>query len=500
MALHEFSRVQLDDILKNAVNKTLGEVDVNNVFHRTITNPKITGIAGDVVEQSVLGYPADSAKDADLLVDGVPTELKTTGIREPKKDNGYIYEAKEPMSITAVSPDSIVKEEFETSSFWHKLEHTLLVYYHYDSPVTVKAADYANFFIKGYQFHEFTPEEREILKNDWLIVRDFIRHLQSEYINPKTEYPRISSELRKQLMMIDTAPKWPNPPRFRLKRAAVSTLVQKHFGTKLEQLNETYSSFEELDAELHKLTVKYQGKTVHELMEMLNIPIVLNSKEDVQKGVSEQIIIKMFGGEAKKLSKIELFSKVGLIPKTIVQTKKGTKTEDMKLFTINFDEWISDEFETDEGEIVPMTFENSFVYNYFSEHQFLCILFEEPSTSAPLLDNKFLGFKRLLINEHILNTEVRSTWERIRHLIKNNLLVDVPELKKDGTQKVGPVTGIPSSAPNFPKSTEANFFIKGTSKDASVKPLNINGVKMYNQQLWIRGSIVVEMLEDIDFI
>lgn len=38
------------------VNKTLGQVDVNNVFARTITHPKITGIAGDVVEQSILGY------------------------------------------------------------------------------------------------------------------------------------------------------------------------------------------------------------------------------------------------------------------------------------------------------------------------------------------------------------------------------------------------------------------------------------------------------------
>lgn len=38
------------------MNKTLGQVDVNNVFARTITHPKITGIAGDVVEQSILGY------------------------------------------------------------------------------------------------------------------------------------------------------------------------------------------------------------------------------------------------------------------------------------------------------------------------------------------------------------------------------------------------------------------------------------------------------------
>lgn len=84
MALHEFKRIELETILKNVLNRPLGDVDVKNVFNRTITHPKITGIAGDVVEQSILGYPADSDKNPDLLVDGIPTELKTTGIRNPK--------------------------------------------------------------------------------------------------------------------------------------------------------------------------------------------------------------------------------------------------------------------------------------------------------------------------------------------------------------------------------------------------------------------------------
>lgn len=490
MALHEFNRIELESILKNVVNKTLGEVDVNNVFDRTITNPKITGIAGDVIEQSVLGYPADSKKDADLLVDGVPTELKTTGIREPKKDNGFIYEAKEPMSITAVSPDSIVKEEFESSSFWHKLEHLLLVYYHYDSPVTVKAADYANFFIKGYQFHEFTPEEREILKNDWLIVRDFIRELQRDYADPKAEYPRISSELRKQLMLIDTAPKWPNPPRFRLKRAAVSTLVQKHFGAKLEQLSETYSSFKELDAELHKLSVKYKGKTVRELIEALDISVKFNDKGDVSKGISEQIIIKMFGGSAKKLSKIELFSKVGLMPRTIVQTKTGARTEDTKLFKIDFPEWTNPE----------ATFEESFVYNYFSAQQFLCIIFQEPSSDAMLLDNTFMGFKRLAFSEELIYTEVKPLWDIVRDLVINDNLVETVMRDKNGNPLINKKTKTTRVQLNFPKSKDHTFFVRGSGTDSTYKNFELNGIKMYAQYVWMKGSVLNKILGEVEFI
>lgn len=490
MALHEFKRNELETILNSVLNRQLGDVDVKNVFNRTITHPKITGIAGDVVEQSILGYPADSDKNPDLLVDGIPTELKTTGIRNPKKQGEFIYEAKEPMSITAVSPDKITSEEFDTSSFWRKLEHMLLVYYHYDSPVTVKAADYANFYIKGYHFHEFSEDEKKTLRNDWHIVRNFIRYLKDNYANPKEEYSRISSELRKQLMLIDTAPKWPNAPRFRLKRAAVSTLVQKHFGVQFEELDETYTSFKELDAELHKITIKYKGKTVRELIKTLNLPFDFDSGKDASKSISEQIIIKMFGGTAKKLSKIEIFSKVGLMPKTVVQTRSGARTEDTKLFRIDFPEWID----------LDTPFEESYVYNYFNAQQFLCIIFQEPSSEALLLDNEFIGFKRLVFSEEIIDAEVKPVWEKVRDLVNNDKLTETVMLKKDGTPIINKKTQTVRTQLNFPKSENHTFFVRGSGTDANYKNFELNGIKMYSQYLWMKGSVLNRMLEEVEFI
>ncbi|UQW96672.1 restriction endonuclease [Rummeliibacillus sp. G93] len=490
MALHKFERKELERIFSSVVNKTLGQADINNVFDRAKKHPKITGIAGDVVERSILGYPPDSDKNPDLIVDGIDTELKTTGIRKPKKKSDFIYEAKEPMSITAVSPESITDEIFETSSFWHKLEHMLLVYYHYDSSETVPAIEYANFKIKGFHFHEFSVEDTQILKNDWLIVRDFIQYLKDTYENPKEEYPRLSSELRKQLMLIDTAPKWPNHPRFRLKRTTVSTIVQEYFGNGLEKLGETYSSFKELDEELHRLTLKYQNRTVRELIDELNINIKLNTNEDVSKNITEQIIVKMFGGKAKKLSKIELFSKIGIIPKSVVLTPSGARTEDMKLFQIDFKEWTNSQ----------TTFEESFVYSYFNGQQFLCIIFEEPSVKAKLLDNKFIGFKRLAINENILENEIKSVWEQIRYLVNNDLLEEKVETTTSGVPITNPKTKTIKTKINFPKSKDYPFFVRGSGKDASKKPLELNGIKMYKQYLWMKGSIAVSMLEDVDFL
>ena len=56
------------------------------------------------------------------------------------------------------------------------------------------------------------------------------------------------------------------------------------------------------------------------------------------------------------------------------------------------------------------------------------------------------------------------------------------------------------TAPNFPKSKEWNFFVRGSGTDASKKPLLLNGIRMYSQYLWMRGDVAVAMLKDIDFI
>lgn len=490
MAGHIFSRIELDTKLKNVVGKTLGEVDVNNVFDKAIKIPKITGIAGDVIEQSVLGYPADSSQDPDLIVDGIATELKTTGIRKPKKKSDFLYEAKEPMSITAVSPEKITQENFETSSFWHKLERMLIVYYHYNSLQTVKALDYANFPIEGYHFHEFSAEDREILKNDWSLVQSFIKDLQDNYEIPEDQYPRISSELRKELMLIDTAPKWPNRPRFRLKRSAVTNMVQKCFGETLEELDTTYSTFKDLDEKLHELTELHSGKTVEQLMKEFNIPLKLNSKQDVTKSISERIVIKMFGGSVSKISKIELFNKIGLAAKTITQTEDGGRTEDTKLFAIDFGEW------TDEN----INFEDSFVYNYLSNQQFLCIIFEEPTANSKLLENKFIGFKRLMIPEQLIENDMKVIWQTIRSLIKTNQLKESVLYDRNGNPKITPKTKVISTSINFPKSKDYIFFVRGSGEDANKKTLSLNGIQMYRQELWVRGKDLVSMLQEVEYI
>lgn len=489
-----FTNSEIHNILEDVVDRTLGEVDKNKVFAKTVNHPKITGIAGDVVEESILGYPSDSRQEADIIVDGVEVEVKTTGIRRKSKKNKINhYDAKEPMTITAVSPEKIIYEEFLHSNFWNKLEHMLLIYYLYDSKTTVSAAGYANFPIKGYEFHKFNNEEKEILEKDWNIVRDFIKNLQIKYSVPEDEYPRISSELRPHLMMIDTAPKWPNRPRFRLKRAAVSTMVQQYFGRKFEQLDDSITSFAELENRLKQFTHLYKGKTVRELIHIFNISVKLNKKGDVSKNITEQIVTSMFGAKSKKISSIELFSEIGLISKTITITTKGYRTEDTKLMPVDFTEW----------QDLNKDFIDSSLYEYFSQNQFLFIVFEEQNGDDKLLDNIFIGFKRFIFEENFINQEVKRTWDDTRDLLLNNKLKESIERYKSGNHKGQPIinkNGLVRTSVNLPKSKEYPIFLRGTGVDSSDKSEIINGISLYRQSVWVKGKLLTNKLSELPYI
>ena len=331
--------------------------------------------------------------------------------------------------------------------------------------------------MKGYQFVEFSDDDKEILKQDWLIVRDFIRSLNKN----ESFYPEIS-HLRNRLLFIDTAPKWPHPPRFRLKRSLMTAIVQKHFKESLEQLPKRYDSYREIDDKCHQITKLYKGKTVFELVELFNIT------GTIDKGIGERLVVKMFGGSAKKMQKIELFSKIGLLGKTIVLTERGKRTEDMKLFRINFEE-----IDSENG-----SFSDTEMYDNFIGNQVLCIMFEEHDKDE-FGSNTFVGFKRLSFSDDFIELCVKPTWERIWELVVRKELRDVPVLDKNGNVKINK-TGVQQTAPNFPKSSESVVFVRGDSSDSTKKTEIVNGIRMYRQYIWIKGSYMSEMLADLDFI
>lgn len=497
---HAFEMETLEPKLRSAVGHTLGEVDQADVFYKvdksrnTKAKDLIKGIAGDVVEQSVLGYPADSDQRPDLIIDGVATELKTTGLRPSKIDAGY--EAKEPMSITAVSLDSIAREEFETSHFWQKAQRMLLLYYFYDDQKTVRSEkgkvlsiSYARFMVLGYQLHEFSRAEIETLKNDWQIVHDYVEHLQRTATSEqelKEGYSRLSSALRPKLMMIDTSPKYPNPPRFRLKRAVVTLIARKMDfikSGKLQTLPIAYTSFDAIDRKLHELAAMYSGMNGAQIAERLGVEL------SPGKNAAEALFVAMFGGSGK-INNIDLFVEAGIVVKTARVRKSGMPDQDTKFYAIDLNDYSDSN----------LTFEESDLFHYFGDSQFVFMVFETPYAKAPLSKCKFIGFKRFVLPENRIAGELRSCFSTTLDLVANKKVEFVPEIDRStGEPKINK-SGTIKGAPNFPKSSDCQIFIKGSGQDATARKEFLPGVPMYQQYVWWGKKLTRKLLDATSYL
>ncbi|MDQ6468771.1 MutH/Sau3AI family endonuclease [Exiguobacterium acetylicum] len=479
----EFERTTLEELLNNARGKTLGEIDTADVFRRTEIAKKITGIAGDVIEQSLLGFPSNPSRDPDIIVDGVEVELKTTGLRRPKRRTDVHYEAKEPLTITAVSPATITDETFRDSHFWRKVEHLLLVYYEYVSPTAVPASAYRDFPLVGYDFHHFDEEEVETLQADWEIIRDYIRQLKDTHDNPEEYYPSLSSALRQRLMFLDTSPKWPHKPRFRIKRAVLTNIVNKSMGRRYESIPRSITTMAEFNDELRRLTRAYKGRTVRQLMTDLGL-----TGSSGSKSLTESIVVRMFGAKGRRVGKVDLFSKLNVVVKSTRLTEEGANVEDTKLFPVDL---------VQTGE--ETCFEESAIHAEMSEIHFLFAIFET-QVGGDRLDDVFVGFKHLMLSDDLFEVELRRTWQEVHDLMAEGRLCVTTELDKNGMVRYTKRTNVPRTRTNLPKSRHYTFFLRGSGRDAKDKVLSIDGLSLYRQDLWIKGTMLSRLLNDESFV
>lgn len=254
----KFTKEQVYNLLEGAKGKTLGEVDKSHQFARTLESTKITGIAGDVIEQSVFGYKKDSKQECDIEIDGVLTEVKTTGVRVPKRDqknaNGKTGEAynvylgaKEGISITHVTFEPPIQTDFDTSHFWEKTERLLIIFYEYKSYEVVPASGYAKFPIVDYCYNSFSQEEKDKLQNDWEIVSSHLQQVYHDYQDAEKRNEQLvgfTHLLRPNLLLIELVPGFKRTatgsyqkPRYRLKQTFVDYIVRGHFFGLFSELN-----------------------------------------------------------------------------------------------------------------------------------------------------------------------------------------------------------------------------------------------------------------------
>lgn len=235
---------------------------------------------------------------------------------------------------------------------------------------------------------------------------------------------------------------------------------------------------ENLREECRTLSNKYSMKTIGELAHVFDLrdEMFLFSKSAIRDVVDAMI--------GDLVTRTEEIANKQITLKTIGATKAGNKKFDNKLFMVDFDNLLDKN----------MTFEQSQFYKYFSDSVFVYAMYEFPNKKVYNQgDCKFLGFKVLEFDNQFIDTHVKKVWNMMRELIFSGRLKDVPALDKYGDPIINP-SGTIRSAPNFPKSSDGIVFIRGGGINSKIKPLEINGIKMYQQSVWLRGDYVLDRL------
>ena len=223
------------------------------------------------------------------------------------------------------------------------------------------------------------------------------------------------------------------------------------------------------------MTQRYKGKSFAQIALELGVNIDLKAKN-----FAECAVVKMFGGHVSKLNDIEDFAKIGIIAKSVPLMSDGKGKEDMKLFLPNLVDW------TKETE-----FEESAIYDYFAGHHFLLIIYKHVGK-----DVVFEGFKRVFFDEKFIMDNVKKTWDDVRDLITNKKLKIERKTTKDGTVRVNK-SGTFMESPNFPKLSTHKVFIRGGASKTldKYKTLEINGLKMLPQYVWLDKKYVQELIK-----
>ena len=128
-------------------------------------NYKGKGNFGQLLEKFYFGYEPNSNAEPDFSEVGI--ELKSSPLKILK--NGE-FRSKERLVLNIINYLEVYQEDFETSSFWKKNAHLLLVFYLYD-----KNLDILDYLIKLVGDWKYPDEDLIIIRRDWEIINQKIK-------------------------------------------------------------------------------------------------------------------------------------------------------------------------------------------------------------------------------------------------------------------------------------------------------------------------------------
>ena len=296
------------------------------------------GNFGQILEKFYFGYEPNSDAEPDFKEAGI--ELKSSPLKTLKNGD---FRSKERLVLNIINYLEVHKEEFETSSFWKKNAHLLLVFYLHD-----KDLDLLDYLIKLVDGWQYPNEDLKIIKQDWEFINQKIKdgkaHELSEgdtfYLGACTKGSTALKSFRDQPFNKEQA----KQRAYSLKQGYVNHIIANIaqeetavYGKIIEQpeILEKVRSIEEI------VILKFHpfyGKSAEQIEQELGLE--LNQKA---KSYFANLTNAILGLELGQ--KIEEFEKADIQVKTIRLKENDLPKEDISFPTFEYQELVETDWE-----------------------------------------------------------------------------------------------------------------------------------------------------------
>lgn len=416
-----------DELLQyaeQAEGLTFGQVDRSS----RLTNEKLKGSLGQVIEESYFGYEVNSNQEADFNHLGI--ELKVTPIRELKSG---LISAKERLVLNIINYEKEYLNTFETSSFWSKNAELLIMFYLWRD--SWERSEYP--IVKSI-LHTYPEEDLLIIKQDWETIINKIKagkaHELSEgdtnYLGAVTKGASSKSVRKQPFNTIEAKQR-----AYSLKQSYMTALARENITqrdisnatdkeTKQQKLTESNSVIKSadvlrrqtFDAYVINLFSKYIGWTREELVE--NFSIV--NKEGKRPKHANYLIVQEIlgvGGNSREVHAKE-FEKANIIVKTIELNNGKMPVESLKIDEI-----------LDFKDLTDVHWEDSSLREKLETTKFLFVVFDKKQDGKVILKQpQFWSMPATDLEE-----VVREVWEEESKKFKQGVVLTY----KDSTNKNG---------------------------------------------------------------
>lgn len=442
--LQPYNPQSKDSILSFA--KKLRGKSLREVCDESIINHNYSGKGnfGQILEKFYFGYEPNSNAEADFSEVGV--ELKSSPLKTLK--NGE-FRSKERLVLNIINYLEVHKENFETSSFWKKNGHLLLVFYHYEKDI-----DILDFIIKLVDSWQYPNEDLKIIKRDWEIINQKIKegkaHELSEgdtfYLGACTKGSSALKSYRNQPFNKEKA----KQRAYSLKQGYVNHIIANLakeetgvYGKIIEnpEILDKVNSIE--DFILEKFT-PYFGLTAEEIATKFNLQLNIKAKSYFAS-ITNRVLKAILGVDQNRT--IEEFEKADIEVKTI-RVEQNNKIEQSVSFpAFDFEQLSRESWR--ESELKDLT-EKKFLFLFFKNNGENYIFDKVKFWNMPFIDRN----------------EVRKVWLKTKRVIQKGEIIKGYKTNKNGEIK---------RQLNFPKKTESNVWhVRPHGRNAlDTKPLPV---------------------------